>query len=117
LFLLGCGAYLLNRLFLKEALGGPLLHSYFNDFWLIPCALPLLLGLHRRLGWRDSRPPTLLEIGGHLFLWSLLFEWIGPKLLANATSDPLDVLCYLAGGLAAWAWWNRDSFRQRPVPA
>lgn len=113
LFLAGCAAYLLNRLLLKPHVHSAFLHSQFNDLWLIPCALPLVLWFHRKLGWRGAEAPSLLEVIGHLLLWSILFEWLGPHLIRHATGDPLDVACYWIGGLAAWAWWNRAALRQR----
>ena len=113
LFLAGCTAYAVNRWLLKPHLASPFLHSHFNDLWLAPCALPLLLWVHRRLGLRGDDPPTLMEIAGHLLLWSLLFEWIGPKLFVRATGDWRDVVCYWAGGLAAWLWWRRDALFSR----
>ena len=117
LFLVGSVAYALNRWLLKPRLGNPFLHSHFNDLWLIPCALPLILWIHRKAGWRGWEPPTFAEITGHLLLWSLLFEVIGPRLMTHASGDVLDVACYWTGGLVAWAWWNRFSFRRRLVPA
>ncbi len=113
LFLVGCAAYACNRLCLKETVASPFFRGYFNDLWLIPCALPLVLWLHRRLGWRGEVPPSLAEVAGHLVLWSLLFEWWGPRLMRHATGDLLDVGCYWMGGLVAWAWWNRAALRQR----
>jgi hypothetical protein len=112
LFLTACAAYALNRLWLKPHLHNTFLHSHFNDLWLIPCALPLLLWMHRRLGWRDHRPPTLIEVTSHLLLWSVLFEMLGPLLVARSTADPLDIACYWVGGLLAWAWWNRADLRR-----
>ena len=117
LFLLGCAAYALNRLLLKPHLPDPFLQGHFNDLWLIPCALPLLLALHRWLGWRDDRPPTLAEVTSHLLLWSVLFEALGPRLIFHATGDGRDVVCYWLGGLLAWAWWNRGRIRHRPIAA
>ena len=109
LFLLGCSAYALNRWLLKPHLHSEFLHSHFNDFWMIPCALPPVLWLHRRLGLRThDRAPGLMEIGGHLFFWSLLFEWIGPRFMPHTTGDPLDCLAYLAGALLAIMWWHRE---------
>jgi hypothetical protein len=107
LFLTGCAAYGLNRWLLKPHVHSNFLHSYFNDLWLIPCALPLVLYTHWRMALRTNRPPTLGEVGGHLVIWSALFEWWGPKLWPSATGDVKDVLCYCVGGVLAWAWWNR----------
>lgn len=113
LFQVGCGAYAVNRWLVKPHTHNAFLHSHFNDLWLIPCALPLVLWGHRRLGWRSNAPPTFGEVAGHLLIWSLLFEWVGPRFYPRATGDPWDVMCYVAGGLAAWLWWNRDRLRQR----
>ena len=117
LFITGCVAYLLNRLLFKHVLGSAFLHNHFNDLWLIPCALPLVLWIHHQLGWRGVRPPTLAEVLGHLTIWSLLFEWWGPLWMLHATSDPMDVLSYWTGGLLAWAWWNRARLLRRPLTA
>lgn len=117
LFLSGCAAYAVNRLLLKPLVPAPFLHSHFNDLWLIPCSLPLLLWVHRWLGWRDDGPPTCAEVTSHLLVWSVLFEACGPRLMPHATGDVLDVACYWVGGLLAWTWWNRTSLRQRFIPA
>jgi hypothetical protein len=108
-FLIGCAAYFLNRFLLKPRLHLGFLHSHFNDLWLIPCALPPILWLHRRLGLRShDKPPQFSEILSHLVFWSLLFEWIGPRFVAHSTSDPLDVLSYSAGAILAALWWRRE---------
>jgi hypothetical protein len=107
LFLIGCGAYTLNRWALKPHFHSPFLQGHFNDLWLIPCALPLVLLLHRRWDLRSDGPPSFLEVTAHLVFWSALFEWWGPHLWRAAVGDPWDVACYWAGGLLAWLWWNR----------
>src|SRR5438552_1032972 len=58
LFLCCCGAYLLNRFWLKTHFSSTFLHGYFNDTLLIPCALPLMLWLQRQTGLRrdDAMP-------------------------------------------------------------
>src|ERR1043165_4269708 len=95
LFLAGCGAYAVNRWLVKPHAHTGFFHSYFNDLWLIPCALPPVLWLHRQLGLRtDDRPPRLSEIVPHLLFWSALFEWVGPKLVLHTTADRLDALAY-----------------------
>ena len=114
LFLAGCAAYGVNRWCLKPHLHVRFLHSFFNDLWLIPCALPPVLWLHRRLKLRTHDDvPRFSEILSHLVFWSLLFEWIGPRFVAHATGDPLDVLAYAVGATFAAAWWHRRRFSGR----
>jgi hypothetical protein len=108
LFLIGCVAYALNRWVLKPHTSSRFLHGYFNDLWLLPCALPPILWLHRRLGLRvNDNYPRIAEIALHLAFWSLLFEYIGPKFMPHTVGDPLDVLAYTVGAILAGVWWQR----------
>ncbi len=108
LCVVGSLAYGLNRWFLKARFPGGFLQGHFNDLWLIPCALPPLLWIHRRLGFRaHDGVPTLAEIGIHLAVWSVVCEWIGPRVIPHATADPVDVAMYSIGAVLAGAWWNR----------
>jgi hypothetical protein len=118
LFLIGCVAYAGNRWILKPHTTNAFLHGYFNDLWLIPCALPPILWLHRRLGLRaDDNYPRLSEIALHLVFWSVLFEYIGPKFMPHTVGDPLDVLAYAVGALVAAVWWNRERLTSRIAAA
>jgi hypothetical protein len=111
LFLIGCASYAVNRCLIKPHVHTGFLHSHFNDLWLIPCALPPILWLHRRLGLRPhDHAPTLSEITPHLVFWSALFEWIGPKFVAHTTGDPADVLAYAVGAMLAGLWWHQERF-------
>jgi hypothetical protein len=42
LFLIGCTAYAINRWLVKPHVHKGFFHNYFDDCWLIPCALPLV---------------------------------------------------------------------------
>jgi hypothetical protein len=107
LFLTACSAYAVNRFWMKHALSGWFLHSYFNDALLIPAALPCVLWMQRWLGWRThDRAPTWLEVLGHLAIWSLICEGVGPLWLKCGTADPWDVLAYAVGGVGACLWWR-----------
>lgn len=118
LFLIGCIAYAVNRWLLKPRTTNAFLHGYFNDLWLIPCAVPPILWLHRRLRLRaDDRYPRVSEIVLHLVFWSVLFEYIGPKFMPHTVGDPLDVLAYAAGALVASVWWHRDRLASRIAAA
>ena len=115
LFLAGSAAYGLNRWILKPRLHSPFLRNWFNDLLLVPCAMPVVLWIFRRCRLRfNDHPPGALELAWILLVWSALFEWIGPKFVPRATADWRDVLMYWAGGIVAWALWNRTRWRPSP---
>lgn len=116
LCVLSGGLYLLNRVLLRPHLGGPFLRGHFNDLLVIPAAVPLVLWLHARLGWRDSdTAPTAGEIFVHVAVWSFVCEVIGPHLNHRAVGDPVDVVCYAGGGALAWLWWHRSRWQPLPI--
>lgn len=109
LFLSGCVLYAMNRWLLTPHAASPFLHGQFNDCLIVPCALPLMLWLHRWLGLRaDDRFPTFGEVALHVAVWSVLCEVVGPQFM-NVTGDVKDVLAYATGGLMAWIWWHRET--------
>ena len=116
LCVVGCALYSLNRFALRPHAHDAFLRFYFNDSLLIPCALPLLLWMQRQLGLRThDLPPEASEVSLYCFVWSILFEVIGPHLIKGTTGDLWDVAAYVVGGLIAWAWWNRASFFGQPA--
>ena len=101
-----CAFYGLNRWGLKPHTHVAFFRFWFNDLLLIPCALPPVLQVHRWLNLRrHDGAPSIAEVLGHLALWSVLFEVIGPHLM-HVTGDWRDVLAYTAGALAACVWWQ-----------
>lgn len=113
LFLTSVALYALNRWVVKPRLatGEHFLRGHFNDLLVIPCALPPLLLFHRLVGLRRTdAPPQGGEIALHLLIWSLFFEVFAPLFVASSRADAWDVAAYCAGGLAAWAFWNRTLF-------
>jgi len=111
LFLVSCCLYALNRWCIKPRVHSPFMLFHFNDTLLIPCALPVLLLMQRRLRLRMSDElPTAGEIALHLVVWAILFEVIGPHLMRGVTGDVWDVVAYFAGGILAWLWWHRREF-------
>ena len=110
LCLSACLCYAINRWLIKPVCAWPFLHDHFNDLFLIPAALPLLLWLHRQLGLRThDRPPTTSEILGHLFVWSIVCKIWGPMLFPWAVYDLGDILAYAAGAFVSCLWWNREA--------
>lgn len=115
LFLAAAVGYALNRWLLKPHFTSPLLHGHFNDLWLMPAALPVVLWIQRRAGWRaHDGPPSWAEMGLHLAVWSVICEFIGPFWLHHGTADWWDVAAYAVGGTAACLWWHRSA-RNTPV--
>jgi hypothetical protein len=107
LCLIAIGLYALNRWGVKPQVNLPFLHDHFNDLLLIPAALPLILWVQRRLGWRDhDRSPDPKEIALHLVVWSLIAEVAGPHFFDHATGDWRDITAYASGAVFAWAWWR-----------
>ncbi len=109
LFLVAVFLYAMNRLVWKpEHPGHGFFHDHFNDVLLIPAALPLVLWVHRKFGWRThDGPPRAGEVVLHLVVWTLVCEVIGPKMLGMGVGDPLDAASYGIGAVIAWWWWHR----------
>ena len=110
LFLTSVALYALNRWVVKPSLpaGEVFFSGYFNDLLVIPCALPPLLLLHRRLRLRHAdAPPTASEVAVHALVWSVFFEVLAPLFVRAARADAWDVAAYCAGGLCSWLVWNR----------
>lgn len=101
------GCYVINRWGLKPVLDVPFLANHFNDILLIPAALPLVLWVQRKLGWRThDRNPDAKEIALHLIVWGIIAEGIGPHLFDHATRDWRDLAAYTAGAILAGLWWR-----------
>jgi ubiquinone/menaquinone biosynthesis C-methylase UbiE len=104
-----CFLYAANRWLIEPICSWPFLHEHFDDLLLIPAALPLVLGIQRWTGLRNhDLPPTASEICGHLLIWSIVCEGLGPLIFPWAVGDVLDVAAYALGALAAGIWWNRE---------
>ena len=111
--LAACAAYGANRWLLKPFFAlGPFMRGHFNDLLLTPAALPIVLWLHRRLGWRThDAPPTGSEIILHLAVWAFIAEGAGPWLTHRGTADLWDVAAYSAGAAVCYVLW-----RSREMP-
>jgi ubiquinone/menaquinone biosynthesis C-methylase UbiE len=118
LCLSACFLYSANRWLIKPVCAWPFLQHHFDDLLLIPAALPLILGLQRRLKLRNhDRPPTVAEIFGHLLVWSVISELLGPSIFPWAVRDLLDVVAYALGAVVAGFWWNRKILLNRMTDA
>lgn len=108
-FLAACAAYAVLRWGVRPwwtAQGWPLA-GQLTDWLLIPAALPPMLWLQRRFGWRaDDAMPSAGEILLHLVVWSVLAEVVMPLWWGIGVADAGDVAAYAFGALLAWGAWR-----------
>ena len=104
-FVCGCFLYAFNRWGLQPQSG--FLRNHFADLLLMPCALPVLMQIQHWIGLRQTNQwPGCREIVLYLFLWSALFEWVGPALVEHATGDCWDVAAYAMGAALCSVRWR-----------
>ncbi|HSI61838.1 MAG TPA: hypothetical protein VLE43_01930 [Candidatus Saccharimonadia bacterium] len=116
LCLTGCALYALNRWVVKPRVEAEFIQFHFNDLWLIPCALPLILWLHRKLGLRNHDGfPSVAEVLSHLVVWCVICEAIGPRWMPGTSGDLRDVYAYTSGALPALLYWRWQDRTDDPV--
>lgn len=88
--------------------------DHFNDLLLIPVALPIILTVYQWLGLRPNSEglPRWDEVLGHLVLWTVICEWLGPAWLGVGTADPIDAMCYALGAFLSGIYWGLRRRRQ-----
>jgi len=93
-------AYLCNRGFISAFPEGtpPFMRNYFNDVLTVPVMFPILMAIQECLHLREGEA-GVREIAAWTAIWSILFEAIFPAFTTSATSDLMDVLCYIGGAV------------------
>ena len=96
------GLYLINR-FALHHVPIPFLHYHFDDL-LAPFLLLSFAGLW---SMTDRRICDALHgfVGAMSLMAACSFVWevLAPQFVPHSVGDPLDALCYMAGGLGWWA--------------
>lgn len=107
------GVYWIHRLVIRRHCEYAILNSYLNDLLVVPVVLPPMLWVMRELTLRrHDEPPSFSEIMIPIFVWSVLFEILLPRIPMDPQrffADPVDVLAYLLGGILAglkWGTWR-----------
>jgi hypothetical protein len=83
-----------------DVIQGGLINSYATDLLCMPIVLSVSLYLVRKIK-RDNKivltlPMILFMVG----LWGFYFEWFLPSRSPLYTSDPVDIVMYLVGGIS-----------------
>ena len=109
-FLVSLLGYCLNKagLLSYHVTGDRFFSCHFNDLLLVPVLLPMVLLASRVINVRKhDNPPSILEVAIGVSVWSLAFEYVGPRFFGLGTADPLDALAYAVGGGISWLIWNK----------
>ncbi len=110
LFLVCFVVYWINRWVEAAGYSTELTESYLNDLICAPFWIPIMLWLLKVLRLRThDRPPAGHEVLIPLLIWTAVFEVllpVTPQWGIPAIADPVDVLCYFAGGFAATLFWT-----------
>lgn len=91
--------YLINNLFIKKhssGLANLFFSGYFND---LLCPIAFLSYINILLLTRNieiTKPKTVILI---CLVSSIIWELLTPLIKKNSVGDPIDVLCYVLGGL------------------
>lgn len=48
---------------------------------------------------RSTPYPSLKELTLHTAIWSIIFEFLGPRALGKGVADINDIYCYLTGAI------------------
>ena len=96
-------AYLLNNLYLKSHTVGVVrlfFIGYFNDFicplFFFSYANLLLITVNKEI----TRLWATCLIS---FLTGCIWEFVTPLMKSSSITDPLDIVCYVTGGIVYWA--------------
>lgn len=96
------GLYLANNLIIKPNSGG-ILHMffccYFND---LICPLFFFAYTNMLLLTIDKELTNFWAICGMGVIVSVAWEYCAPYLKSSSVSDPVDIVCYMAGSVMYW---------------
>lgn len=109
--LIGSILYWLHRFLISISL--TYRHSFFRGFFpdylaLIVC-VPIFASSQKIFRLRKKNKIYFIEIILYWILFSVYFEFLGPKFINTFTSDYWDVVAYFLGGLSLYfsnLWYN-----------
>lgn len=94
--------YCLNQLFFKAQTNGwihYILQCHFND---VLAGLLLMSYSNFLLTIHEKAIIKLNQIVLYCLLVGLFWEYVIPLIKASSVSDPIDILCYIIGGMVYW---------------
>ena len=80
-----------------------LIRYYIADYITLIICIPLFINIQVYFNVRKTNYIKLYEILFYFIIFSVYFEFIGPRLFPKRmTQDPLDIFFYLLGGLVLY---------------
>lgn len=112
--LLGSFFYWMHRFFIyiSTAYRHSFFRGFFPDYLALIVCIPIFATTQKWFSLRKKNKVYFVEIILYWGLFSIYFEIIGPKYVTSFTSDYLDVVAYLLGGLTLYLsnlWYNKKS--------
>jgi hypothetical protein len=108
-FVVSIICYSINKLLLisHRSFESSFMNNYFNDIFVVPCLLPILIYCIARMKLRNKYSgPLIIEIFLFVSVISLMCEIFGPYFLGKGVYDPIDIFAYLLGGMISWFIWR-----------
>ncbi|TCP54452.1 hypothetical protein EV586_10470 [Tumebacillus sp. BK434] len=102
LLVAGIVLFLLNESLLKPATDNAFIHGHLNDVLIIWVFIPFLNVLLSLYPKRNLRFETLISCFILTLLVGITWEYLIPLFTSNGTSDPVDMLMYIIGGVTFW---------------
>ena len=106
LVIISFSVYCLNQLFFKAQTNGwihYLLQCHFND---VLAGLLLMSYSNFLLSIHEKAITKLHQIILYCLLVGLFWEYVIPLIKTNSVSDPIDILCYIIGGMIYWCFYR-----------
>jgi hypothetical protein len=97
----------------KEAFYPKPLKYYLGDLLCMPIVLSMSLIIMSIIYFKKYARLSLVQIGLSTILFSLYFELLLPTISKSYVQDPLDVICYISGGLIYGLLFNPKQITNR----
>ena len=86
----------------------PFVHAYLDDVLCFPVVLTLALTFLRRFVTPRDYTLSAFQVVMAVIYFSIVFEWMLPRVSENYTCDPADIIAYSIGALLFGVFINRS---------
>lgn len=87
----------------SEMYNATVFRGYFSDVLALIVCVPIFVNIQILFRTRKKFKIHLWEIGLYLIIFSVVYEYLYPKVWYKSTADIYDVVAYALGGVILWA--------------